>query len=147
MSSLVIQRPVLNEEWIEDNLTELEEWVYNHFEMSPLDDWAAWLDSDDFTEKYETRTNSQADEWYHRYYFDYVYYKIPQYVKNCFIEADIYEKRIDNDDLIDEYNAALLNAVDQLGFNYALAWAVYLKCAVGNDGGVVPYSKMKKEGK
>ena len=42
---------------------------------------------------------------------------------------------------------ALSNAVDQLSFNYALAWAVYLKCAVGNDGGVVPYSKMKKEEK
>ena len=145
MSSLIIQRPTLNEEWIEDHLSDLEEWVSDRFMMSPVDDWAACLDSDDFAEKYESRTSFQAEDWYHRCYFDYVYYKIAEYVKYNFIESGIYEKRIDTDDLIDEYEMALGNAVDQLGFNYALAWAVYLKCAVGNDGGVIPYSKMKEK--
>lgn len=143
MSGLRIHHPTLTDEWIEENMVEIETWIFDHFEMAPLDDWASQLDSDDFIEKYQDRTSYQCENWNNTYYFNYVYYKILPYVKHSFIDAGLYNKRIDTDDLIEEYNQALLDAVDQLAFNVALSWALYLDCAIGNDGGVIPYPQEK----
>lgn len=139
MAGLVIHHPILTEEWIESNITDIEIRIFDHFEMIPLSDWEGQLDSEDFIEKYQDRTNYQCENWNNTYYFDYVYYKILPYVKNSFIDSEIYNKKIDTDELIDIYNQALSDAVDQLAFNVALSWALYLGCTIENDGGVKPY--------
>ena len=116
-------RPLLNDEWIENQQMEIQEEGSIEFYSSPPF-WVGFLDPDEtevFKECYEKKTDQMCYDWEVRHEYEDVISHGNKALKYRLKDAQLYNI-IPTEDQIEEVNGALHDAACDLAYQYAESW-------------------------